>query len=577
MSGRTVKIAFTLAATLTLAGCGSDIVRVELDPEVRLLRDDLPAAEKNGQALSARPCWGAGRWTPDVPLLPPLLTPVPRQAATVLVESATIGLHLSPEERVLEGEAVFNLRVQSEVLDRLSFDLSAAAVTQAACPPGSCTFTFTGEVLEITLPAPLSPGESIEVQISWNDAQIERTVDFTPEGGGLVLANLLSGNSTFFTFGYRFWPVPRAASDGADIDFEVTYPAEQSLLMSGEKLSDSPNQDGTRTAVWNITWWTGRAVALALGEYVSASGSCGEKDLEIYALPGQSGDGYPIRPEAYRPVLEELCQHYAGRFGEMPPGVIRFAGVDERFVNGYSTPGLILVPNYTFDDDGTGSFIERDFYLAHELSHQWWGLSVLLGSVSDLWLVEGMADYVSATALEILRGSETGRYIWLWEAEPLVEFFAAGGQDHPLVFSPGQDIEYRVPYIKGAWVLRMLQDAAGTGVLEASLAEISRGFHGRPLRTGDFVDLLAARSGKDLSWFFEQWLYGTGLLSLSEVHAADGGQLELTVTQRRGWSADPQRFFRTLLQVRVHDGAAVRDFPLELTEPEQVFSLDIGR
>jgi hypothetical protein len=316
--------------------------------------------------------------------------------------------------------------------------------------------------------------------------------------------------------------------------------------MSGERLSEQDNGDGTLTEVWSVPHPLHGQVGLALADFLVVHGICGSAGIEIYGMPGESGDGFPIVPETYKPILEELCGDYRERFGDVAFGTLRVAGVDERFNNGLATPGLILVPNFTFDDDGSGSFLERDFFLGHELAHQWFGNDMEAASASDAWLVEGTADYVTCTTLEALRGAEIGRWIWLWEVGPLLDFLDGGGVDHALVPEPGTDMEPVVYYVKGAWVLRMLASAMEAGALAVDdvLAVIRAGNPFGILDTADFVARAEAEDTSELDWFFTQWLSGTGVMSLTETHQEVEDGIEVTITQGSAWQAQPEGYYR---------------------------------
>ena len=563
------KILSFLASAVFWSACGSEPVTVEIDPAFRLLRNDLPpAAEyKNGQGLFAArnlrrhfDFFSAAEFTP-----------VPRQAGKYTLDQASVELRLDPAARTLEGHAEFLISSTDEIASA-AFYLAVAPKT-ATCQPAGCSVSFNQGLLTLSFSPAISPGQSESLIIEWQDSGVEKIVDFTPEGGGPVLANLIHSDSTFFTFGYHFWPAPKEAAPG-NIVFRITYPQDYSLLLSGDFIGEQPAGQELKTSEWQIEWRPSWAVVLVLGRYLKVEDFCGPDKIEIYAIPGTSTDGFPIKPESYRPVLKKVCEYFAGLLGELPVQVLRFAGVDERFTNGYSAPGLIVVPNYTFDDDGSGSFPERDFFLAHEVSHQWWGNSLGISSVADLWIIEGGADYLALAATKELYDTDTVEYLWLWEVEPLVKFFNQGGVDHPLVIPPGADIEYRIPYIKGAWVLRMLEDLVALPPLLSSVYEKYRGGF---VTSEDFSTEAKNSSQDDLSWFFEQWFYGTGLLELENSWQEKDGRLELSVRQKRAWSKAPERFFRAPLTVRLTLSGCQAERLVELSgqKDADIFTLEL--
>jgi hypothetical protein len=326
------------------------------------------------------------------------------------------------------------------------------------------------------------------------------------------------------------------------------------------------------TDLWTLANPVRHHVSLALAEYQQATGTCGTTSIEIYGMPIESE--YPIVPATYVPVLESICEHFRVRFGEPGFGTIRLAGVDERFTNGYSSPALIIVPNYTLDDDGSGSFPARDFYLAHEFSHQWWGNDVFMASPADAWLTEGMADYSAITYLKDALGNEHAEYFWLDDAKLLNDYYEQGGRDHPLVPDNSTEMEPVIYYLKGAWVLRMLEWVIGEGVMGTTLRSYRESHGFAAATTQDFIDAAETAAGEDLDWFFDQWLSGTGVMSLRQTNKQTGGNLEVTVTQDSPWSSDPESFYRMPLTVRIGQGGKSVDHQVTVSGVQSTHTLE---
>ncbi|MCA8941760.1 MAG: hypothetical protein KDB80_04305, partial [Planctomycetes bacterium] len=61
-------------------------------------------------------------------------------------------------------------------------------------------------------------------------------------------------------------------------------------------------------------------------------------------------------------------------------------------------------------------------------------------------------------------------------------------------------------YPKGAWVLHMLRQEIGDQSFFRALRAYVDRFRGRSVVTRDFIDAVEESSGRELDWFFEQWL-----------------------------------------------------------------------
>jgi aminopeptidase N len=555
-----------LCLVLPACGNGESPLTVSLDPEMWLLRDDLPRPESVGQALRVRGI--QGRYS-----LPPFDRDLRGGPAPPGVTRTAVTLVLDPAARSLTGSAQIDLLAEGAELASVRFLLSAPVDDVQATDPAA-SFSQEGGVLTVTAQTPVPQGQSWTITVLWHDADVEHMIDFYPdeEGGELLLA-YLGEPSTYFATDYWYWPRALDVDMLSNLEFAVTYPDDLTLVMSGEHVNTTDNGDGTATDNWTASFPLPWYLALALADYQMASGTCGTTVLEVYGMPVQTGN--PIVPETYAQVLESVCNHYRARFGDPAFPVIRTAGVDDRFATGYSSPALLLVTNYTLDDKGTGSFPARDFYLSHEFSHQWWGNDVFVASMVDVWLVEGMADY---SAIEYIRGAwgeEEARKLWLEDAWYLLDYLQQGGADHPLVPATPVEMEPIIYYSKGAWVLRMLEWVLGGQDINLTLRSYREAHPFSYAVTQDFIDAAEAAAGEDLDWFFSQWLSGTGIMSLQETHRKVSDVVDVTISQKSPWLSDPESFFQMPLIVRLERGKKSVDHPVTITGAESTFRLEM--
>ena len=61
-------------------------------------------------------------------------------------------------------------------------------------------------------------------------------------------------------------------------------------------------------------------------------------------------------------------------------------------------------------------------------------------------------------------------------------------------------------YQKGAWVLHMLRGEIGDEAFFGGLSAWYQEFSGRPAATADLQAAMSKAAGRDLAWFFHQWL-----------------------------------------------------------------------
>jgi hypothetical protein len=183
--------------------------------------------------------------------------------------------------------------------------------------------------------------------------------------------------------------------------------------------------------------------------------------------------------------------------------------------------------------------------LVHELSHQWFGNTVALGSWADIWLNEGFASYAEWLAREVRFGVETAHAARSFAEQSLI----SDGRTTPLVAPTPEETFGIASYYKGAWVLHMLRSELGDAAFFDLLRTYADTFRDRPADTLALWRLAEQVSGQDLAWFFEQWLLQAGglpryTLYWSETDAgadvllcargADSFRLDLPLAFQRG-------------------------------------------
>jgi aminopeptidase N len=114
------------------------------------------------------------------------------------------------------------------------------------------------------------------------------------------------------------------------------------------------------------------------------------------------------------------------------------------------------------------------------------------------------------------------------------------GQSEPVGLPGARFSSYRMystmTYTKGSLVLRMLRDMLGEDVFREGMREYYRRFKFHNVTREDFRHVMEDVSGRDLGWFFRQWLDTTDWLDYRVVDASvtpGDGNWTVTVTVAR--------------------------------------------
>ncbi len=145
---------------------------------------------------------------------------------------------------------------------------------------------------------------------------------------------------------------------------------------------------------------------------------------------------------------------------------------------------------------GGKNFFE-DVYV-HELAHHWWGDAVGPATWKDIWLNEGFSTYSEALYAESKSGKEALQSTMLGK-------FSDGFTG--TLYDPGKNLFSPTVYEKGAWVLHMLRWELGDSIFFDILQTYFERYKYKNASTDDFIHVCEDISQKDLSKFFDQWVF----------------------------------------------------------------------
>ena len=176
--------------------------------------------------------------------------------------------------------------------------------------------------------------------------------------------------------------------------------------------------------------------------------------------------------------------------------------------------------------------------ILHELSHQWFGDHVTPLNYGYSWLSESFATFSESLWAEELRG-QSG-YVQDIGAK-ITEYFGTTVSREgvlPLEFFPRASPSSNFPrtiYIKGAGVLGMLRHHLGDSVFFSAMRSYLNEHRNANATTEDFKIACEKASGKNLEWFFDQWVKRKGWprIQIDTASSLSNGNrtLRLKITQ----------------------------------------------
>ncbi len=256
---------------------------------------------------------------------------------------------------------------------------------------------------------------------------------------------------------------------------------------------------------------------------------------------------------------QKVLSFYGDLFGPFPFENLRIVQRLWSSAGGHSPASFLVVNELPRRSDATGAFIPlvpspnspvdlshwKDYYLAHEIAHQWWGQGVTGATYRDQWLSEGLAQFAAALYLRSRYSedaySEILRKFSKWTAKKSTwGAITLGSRLSYVDFQAYQAIVYD----KAALVLNMLRDMMGDEKFFAGLRQFFVRYRHGAASTAQFRAVMEAAAGASLGGFFDPWFYSH---ELPEVRVAES-------MERRGGA--------TFLRVRVSQPGRPFVFPL---------------
>lgn len=438
----------------------------------------------------------------------------------------------------------------------------------------------SGEQVHITLGRSFTPSETVTVRLKYQ-AKPKKGVYFVDASKGTE--GMPAHSSQVWTQGEpqesRHWfPSYDFPDDKATTEQFITVPNDETAVSNGELIKVSENPDGTKTfhykmPVAHSTYLT----SMIVGKYVKVESKYKNIPLAYYVYPGTEKivePAYGKTPEMMR-IFEELT-------GIDYP----YNKYDQTFVAQFNFGGMENITATTMADSEI-FFSRFDFgrqavmdLVSHELAHSWFGNLVTTKDWSNLWLNEGFATFMEAAFREKLNGRKDYIRKVTEDAERFKTEDSFNPDRHPLL-RPNPPIDDRLfdttTYQKGGVVLHMLREEVGDDVFWKAVNIYLKRHQFASVETADLRRVMEEVSGKDLGWFFAQWVENAGYpkLSIRQRYDAKKKQVVLTVSQTHKSDSNVSSAFRLPLEIEFTSPTGKQSNVLNVTKRSEVFTFDI--
>ncbi len=220
--------------------------------------------------------------------------------------------------------------------------------------------------------------------------------------------------------------------------------------------------------------------------------------------------------------------------------------------------------------------------IAHELGHQWWGDNVTCATWNDIWLNEGFASYCEYLMIEKLPAliPSTTASAFMQGYHNSVMSSPGGSVFIPQasVFDENRIFDSRLSYAKGATVIHNLRfEMQDDNLFFNALKTYQTQYKDSVASTGDLKRIAETVSGKDLTDFFNQLIYGEGFPTFNVTFFKEGqGVLVLRISETTSMpSITP--FFKGLYEFTITSAQGDTTVKVNLAANNQEFRFNYNK
>ena len=161
------------------------------------------------------------------------------------------------------------------------------------------------------------------------------------------------------------------------------------------------------------------------------------------------------------------------------------------------------------DLSGSGWGLKWDFIIVHESGHEWFGNNITSKDLADMWLHEGFTNYSETLFTDYHYGKEAGD-AYVQGTRKLIR------NDAPIIGKYGVNDEGSGDmYYKGGNLIHYIRQVFDNDEkFRFSLREMNKIFYHKTVTSSEVEKFMSAKSGVDLSSFFDQYLRNTSIPNL---------------------------------------------------------------
>lgn len=500
------------------------------------------------------------------------------------VEHYTIRASFDRPAKKVIGDTTIRFRPLKDGLASAEFDAVGITFSSAVLEPSGTPLKFrtTPGKIVVALDKAYAASESIAVRFKHSAVPSKGVYFVNPK----IENGIEIHSGQIWTQGEadeaRHWfPSFDFPSDKATTEQFITANQGETVIGNGELIDETKNADGSFTAHFRMDVPIPvYLVSFVVGKYSRIADKHGEIPLGFYVYPTSD----PIARIAFGKTKDMM-----GFFEEATRIQFPFNKYDQTIVANFTFGGMENVTATTMADTEIMAAANSLFapgvedLVSHELAHSWFGNMVTCRNWAELWLNEGFATFMEAAFREKMYGRRNYIIKILRDASIFMIDDAVNNKRNALYNQNADDVAalFDRPatiYNKGGAVLHTLREEVGDEAFWKAVNSYLTKHRFGSVESSDLLMAMEEASGRDLDWFFDQWIYMGGHPKLTVAHSWNEKTktLRLTVTQTQKADRITPIAFRLPMDVEFETDSGKTSEKLNVTKRVETFSFKVA-
>ena len=406
--------------------------------------------------------------------------------------------------RTLQAQTIVTLTALNTTS---SIELELKTLTVNAVTSGEANvsnFSQANDILTINLASSLAANTTASFTITYGGNTFNESWGGIMWSGDYVCNMGVGFESIPHNLGKCWFPCVDNFTDKATYDVYVTVPTAMTSVCGGNFINDTDNGDGTHTVHYNVPQEIATYhISFAAGDYVEWTDTYNgiERDIPItvYVKPSQINNV----PGTFVHV-KDIANFYETNFGPYPFNrigyVITSVGCMEHVDNIGITSGVL-----------TGNTTQEE-YVAHELSHMYFGNKTTCFTAEDMWLNEGFAQFCGVFYRSAVYGEDDFQQAMSNKTNTIASWCKSENNWIPLNNIP-QTMTYdsQAVYNRGAVVVNTMMNYLGRETFLNGLRSYLNTYNYSAASSEQLRDALSSATGIDMNGFFDTYVFTAGM------------------------------------------------------------------